>query len=117
MAKPASPPGSAPSTTSSAAQANLAVLTRSGAAHHYAGNAENPVFTFRLGPIGVASTALYSIDRSLFTYAARGATNRALARLHSTVTLDEAGRPVRTGSAPARPRLTAAATGDEGEGR
>ena len=91
--------GWAPSTTPSAAQANFAVLTRSGAAHHYAGNPENPVFTFRLGTIGIASTALYSIDRSLFTYAARGATNRALARLHATVTLDEAGRPVATPAA------------------
>ena len=70
------------------------------------------MFTFRLGTIGIASTALYSIDRSLFTYAARGATNRALARLHTTVTLDEAGRPVRPGQRTTRPRLTAAATGE-----
>jgi hypothetical protein len=28
-----------------------------------------------------------------FAYAARGATNRALVRLHATVTLDAAGRP------------------------
>jgi hypothetical protein len=82
-------------------EANFAVLTRSGAAHHYAGNPENPVFTFRLGAIGVASTAVYSIDRSLFRYAALGATSRALVRLQSTVTLDEAGRPARTETAPA----------------
>ena len=31
-------------------QANLAVLAPTGAAHHYAGNTENPVFSFRLGP-------------------------------------------------------------------
>ncbi len=77
-------------------QANLAVITRDGVPHHYAGNSENPVFSFRLGRIGVASTALYSIDRSLFAYAARGATNRRLARLHTAVTLDEAGRPIGT---------------------
>jgi glutamine phosphoribosylpyrophosphate amidotransferase len=74
-------------------QANLAVLTRAGIPHHYAGNSENPVFTFRLGRIGVGSTALYSIDRSVFTYAARGATNRRLVRLHTAVTLDQIGRP------------------------
>jgi hypothetical protein len=74
-------------------QANLAVLARGGAPYHYAGNAENPVFTFRLGRIGLASTAIYSIDRSLFRYAARGATDRALVRLHETVALDARGRP------------------------
>ena len=58
------------------------------------------MFTFRLGRIGIASTAIYSIDRSLFTYAAHGATHRAVARLQTTVTLDEAGRPVQPGSAP-----------------
>jgi hypothetical protein len=78
-------------------EANLAVLTRDGTPHHYAGNPENPVFTFRLGRIGYASTAIYSVDRSLFRYAARGATDRALARLHSTITLDERGRPVEAG--------------------
>src|SRR6266478_3723578 len=35
---------------------NLAVLTRDGSAYHYAGNNQNPVFTFDLGPIRVAST-------------------------------------------------------------
>ena len=33
------------------------------------------MFTFRLGRIGVASTAIYSIDRSLFRFAAPGATD------------------------------------------
>jgi glutamine phosphoribosylpyrophosphate amidotransferase len=75
-------------------EANLAILTRDGVPHHYAGNPENPVFTFRLDGIGFASTAIYSIDRSLFKYAARGGTNRALARLSTTVTLDPTGRPV-----------------------
>jgi hypothetical protein len=79
-------------------EANLAVLARDGTPHHYAGNPENPVFTFRLGRIGVASTAIYSVDRSLFRYAARGATDRALARLHSTIALDERGRPVEAGA-------------------
>jgi hypothetical protein len=77
--------------------ANLALLARDGTAHHYAGNPENPVFTFRLGRIGLASTAIYSVDRSLFRYAARGATDRALARLHCTIALDERGRPVEAG--------------------
>jgi hypothetical protein len=74
--------------------ANLALLDGRGAPHHYAGNPENPVFTFRLGRIGVASTGIYSIDRSLFRYAAHGATHRGLVRPHSTVTLDGEGRPV-----------------------
>ena len=74
-------------------EANLAVLTRGGTPHHYAGNPQNPVFTFRLGAIGVASTAIYSIDRSVFRYCAPGATDRALVRLHTTVSLDPAGRP------------------------
>jgi hypothetical protein len=75
-------------------EANLAVLARDGTPHHYAGNPENPVFTFRLGRIGVVSTAIYSIDRSVFRYAATGATNRSLVRLHTTITLDRAGQPV-----------------------
>ncbi len=71
-----------------AGDANMAVLTVDGAAYHYAGNGENPVFTFRLGPIRVASTAIYSIDRSLFRYAAAGARDRRLVPLHTTVRLD-----------------------------
>ena len=78
-------------------EANLAVLTRDGTPYHYAGNPENPVFTFRLGRIGLASTAIYSVDRSLFRYAAKGATERALARLRSTIALDEHGRPIEAG--------------------
>lgn len=80
-------------------EANLAVLTRDGTPHHYAGNPENLVFTFRLGRIGLASTAIYSIDRSVFRYAAKGATDRALMRLHSTIALDEHGRPIESGLA------------------
>jgi hypothetical protein len=74
--------------------ANLAVLARDGTPHHYAGNAENPVFAFRLGHIGMAATGLYSLDRSLFKLAAPGATERAVVRLHTSVTLDRRGRPV-----------------------
>jgi predicted glutamine amidotransferase len=73
---------------------NLAVLEAGGAATHYAGNAENPVFTFRLGRIGVASTAIYSLDRSLFRLVAPGATQRALVRPRVAVALDERGLPV-----------------------
>jgi glutamine phosphoribosylpyrophosphate amidotransferase len=71
--------------------ANLATLAADGTARHYAGNDENPLFTFRLGRIGVASTAIYSVDRSLFRFAARGATNRRLVRLQTTVTMDPDG--------------------------
>lgn len=75
-------------------QANLAVLTAGGIPSHYAGNSENPVFTFRLGRLGIASTGIYSLDRSLFRFVASGATERRLVRLRSTITLDEDGRPV-----------------------
>ena len=46
------------------------VLAADGTAHHYAGNDENPVFAFRLGRIGIASTGIYSLDRSLFRFVA-----------------------------------------------
>jgi glutamine phosphoribosylpyrophosphate amidotransferase len=74
-------------------QANLAVLTADGEPHHYAGNGENPVFTFRLGAIGLASTGIYSLDRSLFKFVAPGATERRLVGQHTTVTLDRNGAP------------------------
>ena len=74
-------------------QANLAVLTATGAAHHYAGNRENPVFTFRLGTIGIAGTGIYSLDRSLFKFVAPGAAERRLVPIRTTVSLDSAGRP------------------------
>ncbi len=73
--------------------ANLATLGRDGTVVHYAGNTENPVFTFRLGRIGVASTSLYSIDRSLFQLAATGATERRLVRPGLAVTLAADGSP------------------------
>ena len=72
-------------------RSNLAVLAADGGAVHYAGNDENPVFAFRLGRIGVVSTALYSIDRSLFAIAARGATERRLIRPGEAVVLDPDG--------------------------
>jgi hypothetical protein len=75
-------------------QANLAVLTAGGAAHHYAGNRENPVFTFRLGRIGVAGTAIYSLDRSVFRFVAPGATDRRIVPIRTTASLDREGRPI-----------------------
>jgi hypothetical protein len=67
--------------------ANLAVLTRDGRAHHYAGNDENPVFTFDLGPIRLACTGMYSLDRSVFAYVAPQATNRRIVPLGATASL------------------------------
>ena len=52
-------------------QANLAVLAADGAAHHYAGNDENPVFTFRLGSIG------HRLDRHLLAGPVRVPVRRA----------------------------------------
>jgi hypothetical protein len=77
-------------------QANLAVLTSDGTPTHYAGNTDNPVFTFRLGRIGIASTGLYSLDRSLFRYAATGATERRLLRVGGSATLDRNGNALYT---------------------
>lgn len=77
-------------------QANLAVLTADGGASHYAGNSENPVFGFRLGSIGVVSTGIYSLDRSLFRFVAPGATMRRLVRHGTTVTLGTDGTPTAT---------------------
>ena len=67
--------------------ANLAVLTRDGEAHHYAGNDENPVFTFDLGRIRLACTGMYSLDRSVFRYVVPDATNRRLVPLWRTASL------------------------------
>ena len=74
--------------------ANLAVLAADGSAHHYAGNGENPVFSFRLGRIGLASTGIYSLDRSLFRFVAPGAVDRRLVPLHRTASLDLDGSPI-----------------------
>jgi len=75
-------------------QANLAVLTADGAVHHYAGNRENPVFTFRLGTVGIAATAIYSLDRSVFRFVAPGATDRRIVPIRTTASLDREGRPI-----------------------
>ena len=72
-------------------QANLSVLTADGSACAYAGNTENPVFSFRLGRIGIASTGIYSIDRSVFRFVAPAAKERRLVRIGATVTLDRNG--------------------------
>jgi glutamine phosphoribosylpyrophosphate amidotransferase len=72
-------------------QANLSVLAADGSASAYAGNTENPVFTFRLGRIGVACTGIYSLDRSIFRYVAPGAEERRLVRVGVAVTLDRNG--------------------------
>jgi glutamine phosphoribosylpyrophosphate amidotransferase len=74
-------------------QANLAVLTADGTPFHYAGNGENPVFAFRLDGTGIASTGIYSLDRSLFRFVASGARERRLVRQGTTVTLDRNGIP------------------------
>ena len=71
--------------------ANLAVVTDDGTTVHYAGNTENPVFSFRLGRIGIVSTGIYSLDRSLFRFVAGGATDRRLIRQHMSVSLDRNG--------------------------
>jgi Glutamine amidotransferase domain len=71
--------------------ANLAVLGADGAPYHYAGNEENPVFAFRLGRIGVVSTGIYSLDRSLFRFVAPGARERCRVPFRTTVRLDRNG--------------------------
>jgi hypothetical protein len=74
-------------------EANLAILSAGGDVHHYAGNRENPVFSFRLGRIGLAGTGIYSLDRSVFRFAAPTATDRRLVPVGHTVALDADGRP------------------------
>jgi len=59
-------------------QANLMALTRAGVTHAYAGNTENPLFRFRLGRIGLVTTGIHSLDRSLFRLVVPGATDRHL---------------------------------------
>jgi glutamine phosphoribosylpyrophosphate amidotransferase len=72
-------------------QANLSLLSADGAVSAYAGNTENPVFTFRLGRIGLAATGIYSLDRSIFRFVAPGATERKLVRIGGTITLNRHG--------------------------
>jgi hypothetical protein len=68
-------------------EANFAILLPDGTAHHYAGNPENPVFDFRLGPIRILSTGIYSVDRSLFHFVCPEARDRRVVRLHRTASL------------------------------
>ncbi len=77
-------------------QANLAVLTADGSAIHYAGNTDNPIFSFRLGRIGILSTGIYSLDRSVFRYVAPDATERHLVRYSTTAALDRNGSTIST---------------------
>jgi hypothetical protein len=74
-------------------RANLAVIAADGTTAHYAGNTENPVFSFRLGRIGIVSTGIYSLDRSLFRFVALGATDRRLVRHGRAIELDRHGTP------------------------
>ena len=67
--------------------ANMAVLTADGGAYHYAGNEENPVFSFRLGPIELASTGIYSLDRSLFKFVVPESAERRRLALRETAVL------------------------------
>ena len=71
--------------------ANLAVVTAAGEVLHYAGNTENPVFSFRLDGTGIASTGIYSLDRSLFQLVAPDARERRLVRTGTTARLDRDG--------------------------
>jgi hypothetical protein len=67
--------------------ANLAVLTKTGEAHHYAGNDENPVFSFDLGAVRLACTGMYSLDRSVFKFVVPEAANRRIVPRRMTATL------------------------------
>ena len=71
--------------------ANLAVLTRDGEAHHYAGNDENPVFTFDVDasgtPVRLACTGMYSLDRSVFKFVVPEARNRRIVPREQTASL------------------------------
>ena len=76
-------------------QANLSLLAADGAASAYAGNTENPVFTFRLGRIGLASHGHLLARSELFRFVAPGATDRRLVRVGGSVTLNRHGVAVR----------------------
>ena len=56
-------------------------------AGEFAPSYERSHVAFRLGRIGMVSTAIYSIDRSLFQRIARGATQRRLVRNRCSVAL------------------------------
>jgi len=76
--------------------ANLAVLTPAGTSVHYAGNADNPLFSFRIGDIGIVSTGIHSHDRSVFRYVVPEATERRLVRQGTTISLDRNGNALAT---------------------
>jgi len=57
-------------------QANLMALSADGRGHVYAGNTDNPVFTFELDGWRAAATAIHSFDRSFFRFVAPGARRR-----------------------------------------
>jgi hypothetical protein len=78
-------------------QANLCLLAADGTPYAYAGNTENPVFTFELDGVRIATTGIYSTDRSLFRYAASGATDRRRLALGQSIALSEAPLPVTPG--------------------
>ncbi len=67
--------------------ANLAALEPGGASTLHAGNAENPVFGFRLGEMRLLTTGVYSLDRSLFRLVAPGARERRLVSRRRAATL------------------------------
>ncbi len=67
--------------------ANLMTLEPDGTGRAYAGNAENPLFRFRLDGIDVIATGIYSLDRSLFRYVVPHATDRRLVRYGKIETL------------------------------
>ena len=75
-------------------QGNFAVLAADGTACAYAGNTENPIFTFRLGQIRLACTGIYSLDRSIFRFVAPQASDRGLVRVGQSVTLERHGAVV-----------------------
>jgi glutamine phosphoribosylpyrophosphate amidotransferase len=75
-------------------QANLSLLTADGRVSAYAGNTENPVFTFRFGRIGLACTGIYSLDRSIFRFVAPGASERDIVRIRRSVVLERNGDAV-----------------------
>ena len=79
-------------------QCNLAVLAADGTACAYAGNTENPVFTFRLGQVSLACTGIYSLDRSVFRFVAPGASDRRLIRVGEEVTLARHGEAIAASS-------------------
>ena len=97
-------------------EANLAVLTRSGAAAPLRGQSREPGVHVpaRDGSASRRPRSTRSTDRCSATPPAAPRIGR-LARLHTTVTLDEAGRPVRPGQRSTVQRLTAAAIGEERE--